>query len=61
MMHNEEIERKMIFIAEQHAQFSADMQRLEESQVRTEQIVARTAQKVDQTTEAVARTGRNQE
>ena len=52
MTNNEEIERKMNFIVEQQAQFAADIQQLQESQVRTEQVVAQTA-------EAVAQSARN--
>jgi hypothetical protein len=41
MMNNEDIERKMNFIVEQQAQFASDIQQLQESQSRTEQVVAR--------------------
>jgi septal ring factor EnvC (AmiA/AmiB activator) len=44
MMSNEEIERKMAFIVEQQAQFASDIQRLEESQARTDQTVAQTGE-----------------
>src|SRR6266481_9368078 len=44
MMNNEEIERKMAFIVEQQAQFASDIQRLEESQERTDQVVAQTGE-----------------
>ena len=44
MMSNEEIERKMAFIVEQQAQFASDIQRLEESQARTDQVVAQTGE-----------------
>ena len=37
MMSNEEIEKKMAFIVEQQAQFASDIQRLQESQARTDQ------------------------
>jgi len=40
MMNNEEFERKMAFIVEQQAQFASDIQRLQESQTRTDQVVA---------------------
>jgi septal ring factor EnvC (AmiA/AmiB activator) len=43
-MSNEEIERKMAFIVEQQAQFASDIQRLEESQARTDQVVAQTGE-----------------
>jgi len=42
MMSNEEIEKKMAFIVEQQAQFASDFQRLQESQARTDQVVAQT-------------------
>ena len=38
MMSNEEIERKMAFIVEQQALFASDIQRLQESQARTDQV-----------------------
>lgn len=44
MMSNEEVERKMAFIVEQQAQFASDIQRLEESQARTDQVVAQTGE-----------------
>ena len=44
MMSNEEIERKMAFIVEQQAQFASDIQRLQESQARTDQVVAQTGE-----------------
>ena len=56
MMNNEEIERKMNFIVEQQAQFASDIQQLQESQARTEQVVAHVAETVAQTTESVAQT-----
>jgi len=40
---NEDIERKMNFIVEQQAQFASDIQQLQESQSRTEQVVAGTS------------------
>jgi hypothetical protein len=54
MTNNEEIERKMNFIVEQQAQFAADIQQLQESQTRTEQVVAQTAESVTLTAKAVA-------
>jgi hypothetical protein len=56
MTNNEEIERKMNFIVEQQAQFASDIQRLQESQARTEQVVAHTAESVDQMSGAVSQT-----
>ena len=44
MMSNDEIERKMAFIVEQQAQFASDIQRLEDSQARTDQVVAQTGE-----------------
>jgi hypothetical protein len=44
MMSNEEIERKMAFIVEQQARFASDIQRLRESQARTDQVVAQTGE-----------------
>lgn len=40
MMNNEEVQRKMNFIVEQQAQFASDIQQLQESQARTDQVVA---------------------
>ena len=57
MMNNEEIERKMNFIVEQQAQFASDIQQLQESQARTEHIVAQTSETVAQTAETVAQMG----
>ena len=54
MMNNEQIERKMNFIVEQQAQFASDIQQLQESQVRTDQAVAHSADVLAQTVEAVA-------
>ena len=45
-MNNQEIERKMNFIVEQQAQFASDIQQLQESQARTDQVVSRTAEVV---------------
>jgi ABC-type transporter Mla subunit MlaD len=56
MMSNEEIERKMAFIVGQQAQFASDIQLLQESQARTEQVVAHTAEVVAHTADAVAQT-----
>jgi hypothetical protein len=56
MMHNEEIERKMNFIVEQQAQFASDIQQLQESQARTEQVVVRTAEAVALSADAVGQT-----
>lgn len=42
-MTNEELEKKMEFIVEQQAQFTADIQKLQEAQSRTDQIVNRLA------------------
>jgi len=39
-MDNQEIERKMNFIVGQQAQFASDIQQLQESQTRTEQVVS---------------------
>ena len=55
-MNNDEIERKMHFIVEQQAQFAADIQQLQESQTRTEQVVAHTAETVALTAETVGQT-----
>jgi len=54
MMSNEEFERRMDFIVSQQAQFASDIQLLQESQARTEQVVSRTAQVVSQTVEVVS-------
>jgi chromosome segregation ATPase len=56
MLNNEEIERKMNFIVEQQAQFASDIQQLQESQARTDQVVAHTSEVVAETSEVVART-----
>jgi chromosome segregation ATPase len=55
-MNNHEFERKMNFIVEQQAQFASDIQKLQESQARTEQAMAHTDQVVAQTAETVGRT-----
>ena len=44
MMNNEEFEKRMAFIVEQQAQFASDIQRLQESQARTDQVVAQTGE-----------------
>src|SRR5215468_4912461 len=54
-MNNEEFDRKMAFIVEQQAQFASDIQRLQESQTRTDQVVAQTAEVVGQMGEVVTR------
>jgi ABC-type transporter Mla subunit MlaD len=54
-MNNEEIERKMNFIVEQQAQFASDIQQLQESQARTDHVVAQTAEVVSQMGEVVTR------
>ena len=54
-MNNEEFDRKMAFIVEQQAQFASDIQQLQESQSRTDQVVAQTANLVGQTGEVVTR------
>ena len=43
-MRNEEFERRMAFIVEQQAQFASDIQQLQESQARTDQVVAQTGE-----------------
>ena len=53
MINNEDIQRKMEFIVEQQAQFAADMQRLEESQARTDQVVAEAGESLAQLGESV--------
>jgi chromosome segregation ATPase len=55
MMNNEEFERKMHFIVEQQAQFASDIQQLQESQARTDQVVAQTAVTVAQMGDVVTR------
>ena len=53
-MNHDEFDRKMAFIVEQQAQFASDIQQLQESQARTEKVVAHTAESVAHTTESVA-------
>lgn len=43
-MNNEEFDRKMAFILEQQAQFTADIQQMRELQAQTENAVGRLAQ-----------------
>jgi len=43
MMDNQEFEKRMEFILEQQAQFSADIQQLREVQAQTESVLARLA------------------
>ena len=43
-MSNEEFDRKMAFIVDHQAQFASDIQRLQESQARTDQVVAQTGE-----------------
>jgi hypothetical protein len=57
MMNNEDIERKMNFIVEQQAQFASDIQQLQESQARTEQVVARNVEALAHVVETVAQMG----
>ncbi len=54
-MNNEEFDRRMAFIVEQQAQFASDIQLLQESQARTDQVVAQTAEFVGQMSEVVTR------
>jgi len=54
-MNNEEFDRKMAFIVGQQAQFASDIQQLQESQARTDQVVAQTAEVVGQMGEVVTR------
>ena len=54
-MNNEEFDRKMAFIVTQQAQFASDIQQLQESQLRTDQVVAHTAEVVGQMGEVVTR------
>jgi ABC-type transporter Mla subunit MlaD len=54
-MNNEEFDRRMAFIVEQQAQFASDIQRLQESQARTDQVVAQTAEFLGQMGEVVTR------
>ncbi len=55
-MNNEEIERKMNFIVAHQAQFASDIQQLQESQARTDHVVAQTAEVVSQMGEVVTNT-----
>ena len=55
MMNNEDIERKMNFIVEQQAQFASDIQKFQESQTRTNKVVAQTAETVAQIGDVVTR------
>ena len=54
-MNNEEFDRKMSFIVEQQAQFASNIQQLQESQARTDQVVAQTAEVVGQMGDVVTR------
>jgi hypothetical protein len=54
-MNNEEFDRKMAFIVERQAQFASDIQQLQKSQAKTEQVVAHTAEIVAQTGDVVTR------
>ncbi len=54
-MNNEEFDRKMAFIVGQQAQFASDIQQLQESQARTDQVVAQTAELVGQMGDVVTR------
>ena len=54
-MNNEDFDRKMAFIVEQQAQFASDIQQLQESQTRTDRVVAQTAEVVGQMGEIVTR------
>ena len=54
-MNSEEFDRKMAFIVEKQAQFASDIQQLQESQTRTDQVVAQTAEVVGQMGEVVTR------
>ena len=47
MINNEEIERRMAFIVEQQAHFASDIQRLQESLTRTDQVVAQMGELLD--------------
>jgi len=57
MMNNEDLQRKMDFIVEQQAQFAADIQKLQESQARTDQVVSQSGQLLARTLEIVAQSG----
>ena len=56
-MNNEEFDRKMAFIVEQQAQFTSDIQQLQESQVRLQASQAQTEQVVTQTAAVVGQMG----
>jgi uncharacterized phage infection (PIP) family protein YhgE len=56
-MNNEEFDRKMAFIVEQQAQFAAEIQQLQESQVQLQESQARTDQVVAQTAAVVGEAG----
>lgn len=43
-MSDEELERKMAFIVGQQAQFASDIQQLQESQARTDEVVAQSGE-----------------
>jgi len=43
-MSNEEFEKRMEFLVEHQAQFSADIQQLREAQTRTEEVVVQTGE-----------------
>jgi chromosome segregation ATPase len=53
-MSNEEFERRMEFFLNQQARFDANLQRLEESHVHTQQELAKSAEIVTRNEEAVA-------
>ena len=55
LANNEDIERKMNSMVERQAQFASDIQQLQESQARTEQVVAQTAETVCHMGEVVTR------
>lgn len=43
MMNHEELERKMVFVVNQQAQFAVDMDKLRAAQAKTEEVVTRLA------------------
>jgi hypothetical protein len=55
IMSNEEIEKRMAFIVEQQAQFASDIQLLQESQSRTDQVIVRTAEVVERLADVTTR------
>ncbi len=57
MTNNHDIERKMNFIVEQQAQFTSDIQKLQEAQARTEIIVAHMGETVTHMGEVVIQVG----